>query len=285
MAFLLNFLTRLPLPMLYAIGRGVYFIAFHGVRWRRRVATRNIAATFPHMSPRARAALLRQSYRNLCDVLAETIWAYGARAEDLVKRVTIVNPEAVVQPVAAGQSVLLLTGHFCNWEWLLLAAGAALKVPVDAVYKPPRQQVFDDFLRNGRSRFGGNPVAYKGFVLEMMKRRAMARCYAMVADQTPIAQDEKYWTQFLGRDTAFYVGADTIARIIKGPVLFVGMQRVARGRYEVHVTPLAAPPYPRTADHAIVERYVRLLEAEILQSPADWLWIHRKWKYARPLYG
>jgi KDO2-lipid IV(A) lauroyltransferase len=107
----------------------------------------------------------------------------------------------------------------------------------------------------------------------------------MVADQTPIAEDEKYWTQFLGRETAFYVGADTIARIVKGPVLFVAMQREGRGRYRVQVTPLAAPPYEPGSKHTVVERYVRLLEAEILQSPADWLWIHRKWKYAKPVYG
>ena len=142
---------------------------------------------------------------------------------------TIEGGDLIAGPIGEGRSLLLLTAHFCNWEWLLLAAGAQLRVPIDAVYKPPRQRVFDDFLRDGRSRFGGNPVAYKGFVMEMIRRRGEARCYAMVADQTPIAQDEKYWTRFMGRDTAFYVGADTIARTLKAQVLFVGMQRrVAR---------------------------------------------------------
>lgn len=285
MRFLLDLLTRLPLRALYAIGDAVYVIAFHGVRWRRGVAARNLADTFPHLPAAQRHVLLRQSYRNLCDVLAETIWAYGATAEQLLARVTITNPEAITTAMAGDRSVLLLTGHFCNWEWLLLAAGARLSVPVDAVFKPPRQRVFDDFLRAGRSRFGGNPVAYRDFVVEVMRRRGEARCYAMVADQTPIAEDEKYWTTFMGRDTAFYVGADTIARMLKGPVLFVSMQREARGHYRVHVTPLAQPPYPRVADHMIVEAYVRRLEAEILRSPADWLWIHRKWKYAKPVYG
>lgn len=285
MRFVLDLLTRLPLRILYAIARGVFVIAFHGVRWRRAIAAENLAITFPDMAPAERKALLRQAYLNLCDVLAETIWAYGATASALLERVTIVNPEAVVEPIGRGQSVLLLAGHFCNWEWLLLAAGAALGVPVDAVYKPPRQRVFDDFLLHGRSRFGGNPVAYRGFIGEIMKRQGTPRCYAMVADQTPIAEDEKYWTRFLGRDTAFYVGADTIARILKGPVLFVAMQREGRGRYRVQVTTLAAPPYEAANMHTVVERYARMLEAEILQSPADWLWIHRKWKYARPVYG
>lgn len=285
MRWMLDALTRLPLPMLYAIGRGVRFIAFHVVHWRRAVAAENIANAFPELSPTRHRDILRKSYDNLCDVLAETVWAYGANARQLADRVTIEGGELITQPISEGRSLLLLTAHFCNWEWLLLAAGAQLQVPIDAVYKPPRQRVFDEFLRDGRSRFGGTPVAYKGFVMEMMRRRADARCYAMVADQTPIAQDDKYWTQFMGRDTAFYVGADTIARTVKAPVLFVAMQRVTRGHYHVRVVPLAAPPYARAAGHEIVERYVRLLEAEIHRSPADWLWIHRKWKYRKPLYA
>ena len=282
---MLDALTRLPLPVLYAIGRGVRFVAFHVVRWRRSIAMENIAGAFPERSHAEHVAILRASYDNLCDVLAETVWAYGAGAAQLCERVTIEGSQFIRQPIEAGQSLLLLTAHFCNWEWLLLAAGAHLQVPIDAVYKPPRQRVFDDFLREGRSRFGGNPVAYKGFVMEMMRRRADARCYAMVADQTPIEQDDKCWTTFMGRDTAFYVGADTIARTVKVPVFFVAMQRVARGRYHVKVTPIASPPYDRGQKHVIVETYARLLEAEIRKSPADWLWIHRKWKYRKPLYA
>jgi len=285
MRWMLDALTRLPLPVLYAIGRGIRFVAFHVVRWRRAVAVENIANAFPDRSHAEHRAMLGASYDNLCDVLAETVWAYGADARELCERVTIEGGELITGPIAEGRSLLLLTAHFCNWEWLLLAAGAQLHVPIDAVYKPPRQRVFDEFLRDGRSRFGGSPVPYKGFVMAMMSRRAEARCYAMVADQTPIAQDEKYWTQFMGRETAFYVGADTVARTIKAPVLFVAMQRRARGRYHVRVTSIATPPYARAADHAIVEAYVRALETEIRVSPADWLWIHRKWKYGKPLYA
>ncbi len=281
---MLDALTRLPLPVLYGVAGTVRFIAFHVLRWRRDVALGNIALAFPGETRAAQEAMLARSYDNLGDVLAETVWAYGASAEAIGTRVSIEGGEAVQALIREGRSLLLLAGHFCNWEWLLLSAGAKLGIPVDAVYKPPRQRVFDEFLRDGRSRFGGNPIPFPRFVAEMMRRRGEARAYAMVADQTPIANDDKYWTTFMGRDTAFYVGADTIARMLKAPVFFVAMQRVARGRYRVRIVPLAAPPHAREG-HAIVEAYVRMLEAEIRESPADWLWIHRKWKYAKPLYG
>jgi KDO2-lipid IV(A) lauroyltransferase len=184
-----------------------------------------------------------------------------------------------------GRSVVLMAAHFCNWEWLLLGAGAHLGLPIDVVYKTQRVAAFDRFLLEARGRFGGNPIPHKSFLFELMKRRAEARVYALVADQTPFSHEEKHWTRFLNQDTAFYVGADKIARILKAPVIFVAMRRLRRGYYSARLCVLAEPPYEREAGAAIIERYACALEDEIRASPADWLWIHRKWKYAKPLYA
>jgi len=73
-----------------------------------------------------------------------------------------------------------------------------------------------------------------------------------------------------------------LARILKAVVVFVSMHRVRRGYYTMRVSVLAEPPYDRGAGTEVIERYVRALEAEIRESPADWLWIHRKWKYPKP---
>src|SRR6185437_4932596 len=104
MRWMLDALTRLPLPALYAIGRVVRFIAFHVVRWRRSIAMENIAGAFPQRTHAEHDAILRASYDNLCDVLAETIWAYGADAAELANRVTIEGSEFITAPIAGGQS-------------------------------------------------------------------------------------------------------------------------------------------------------------------------------------
>ena len=76
----LKFLTRLPLPVLYGLGGFAYFVAFHVLRWHRELAARNLANAFPEKPPAERAALLRQSFVNLGQTLAETFWGYGATA-------------------------------------------------------------------------------------------------------------------------------------------------------------------------------------------------------------
>jgi Kdo2-lipid IVA lauroyltransferase/acyltransferase len=283
--FLLKALTRTPLPVLYAWGWLLHVIVFHVVRWRRDQVASDIARAFPDKSPAERARILRQSYRNIADVVMESIWGFGASAEKLAQRVTFENTALVDDAVAARQSVVLLTPHFCNWEWLLPAGGARFGLPIDAVYQKQRIEVLDQFLLDARSRFGGKPIVREDFVYELMHRAGTPRGYALIADQTPPRDDKKHWSRFLNRDTAFFIGAEKVARFLDSPVLYVAMRRVGRGRYSVRLLPLAMPPFDAEAAGdvtPIMESFARKLEAAIRESPADWLWLQKRWKYPKP---
>jgi KDO2-lipid IV(A) lauroyltransferase len=288
MVFLLRALGRLPLTSLYGFAWIVYFVTFRLLRWRRDLAARNIARSFPEKTPAERAAILEQSYRNMSEVFVELLWGWRASAEDLKARMVIDNPELVARFVAEKRSVILLTAHVCNWEWLLPGGGAHFGIPIDAVYKPIRVASLDAYMREARSRFGGQPIPIKSFAFELLRRAGQPRAYGLVADQTPLKSMDKHWTRFLNQDTAFFVGAEKIARFLEAPAVYVAMRRLSRGRYAVHLHVLAEPPYdvPETSgdqgDTWITEAYARKLEQEIRASPADWLWVHNKWKYPKP---
>jgi len=282
---LLQALTRTPLPVLYAWGWILHVIVFHIVRWRRDQVASDIALAFPDKPAAERARILRESYRNIADVVMEAIWGFGASAERLAQRVTFENTSLVDAAVAARQSVVLLTPHFCNWEWLLPAGGARFGLPIDAVYQKQRLATLDRFLLDARSRFGGKPILREDFVYELMNRAGTPRGYALIADQTPPRDDKKHWSRFLNRDTAFFLGAEKVARFLDSPVLYVAMRRVGRGRYSVRLLPLAMPPFDAEAgveDTPIMERFARQLEVAIRESPADWLWLQKRWKYPKP---
>ncbi len=283
MNILLRLLAWTPLPLLYLYGDILHFFTFYVFRWRVDVARRNLAAAFPEKPEAERESILRQNFRNLARTLMEAIWGSRASGEELMRRVAFENPEVIEKYKAAQQSVVLLTAHTCNWEWLLLAAGARFGIPIDAVYKTLRLQVVDAFTRDMRSRFGGNPIPFENFVFELLKRAGQARAYGLLADQTPVKRMPKYWTKFLNQDTAFFLGPERIARYLDAAVLYVEMKRAGVGRYSVRLHVLAEPPYEdEDAGVKIAEGYARGLEATIRAHPADWLWIHNKWKYARP---
>jgi KDO2-lipid IV(A) lauroyltransferase len=105
----------------------------------------------------------------------------------------------------------------------------------------------------------------------------------MIADQEPTKSEHKHWTRFLNRDTAFFLGAEEIARVTRYPVFFAAMRRTARGRYLMEFTNLAAAG-ETTAAGELTEHYARLVEAQIRASPPDWPWSHKRWRLKKSLY-
>jgi KDO2-lipid IV(A) lauroyltransferase len=280
---ILKALTRVPLPLLYPWAWLIYFVAFRLVGWRRERAEVDVAAAFPDKNPAERASIVRDAYRNLADMLVEAFWGFGASADALRKRVAFENPEIVDQCVAANQSVVLLTAHYGNWEWLSLAAGVRFGIPIDIVYQRQRVAAIDTFLREARTRFGSRLVPREEFIFDFLSRAGQPRAYALIADQTPKHKnDPRHWTRFLGRETAFFRGAGKIAQFLDAKVLYVTMRRLRRGYYSVRLATLAEPPYDADANEMIVERYAQSLERDIRASPSDWLWVQNKWKIKRP---
>ena len=283
MRFLLKLLTRVPLPLMYPWAWLMYFVAFRVMRWRRDRAELDMRNAFPEMDAAARADILRRSYRNLADTMVEACWGFGASAAALTRRVTFENPELVEQCIATNQSVVLLTAHYGNWEWLSLAAGVRFGITIDVVYQRQRVEAIDSFLREARARFGSRFIPREEFIFDLMSRAGQPRAYALIADQTPKHKnDPRHWTRFLNQDTAFFRGAGKIAQFLDARVLYVTMRRVRRGYYSVLLTVLADPPYESDANEMIVEHYARSLEHDVRESPADWLWLQNKWKVKKP---
>jgi Kdo2-lipid IVA lauroyltransferase/acyltransferase len=281
---MIKLLSRLPLRALYAFATFLYLLAFYVVRHRDHVIREQIAKVFPDWAPAARERLHKDYLKNFCDVMVEVLKSVSISAADLCTRVRIVNVEAPRRFLDAGQSVMFVTSHLCNWEWLLHGVALQLGYPVDAAYKPLHDQWAERLMLGIRSRFGARLVPAKELLADFLKRKGVIRAVGMNADQAPVSTDKRYWTQFLGQDTAFYVGAEQIARAMRLPILYASMRRVRRGYYEVEFKPLW-DGREATLPNTVTERYARACEIDVLKSPADWLWSYRRWRLKKPLYG
>jgi KDO2-lipid IV(A) lauroyltransferase len=159
-----------------------------------------------------------------------------------------------------------------------------LGYPIDAAYKPLHDAWAERLMLRIRSRFGARLIPAKELLADFLRRRGVVRVLAMNADQAPVSTDKRYWTRFLGQDTAFYVGAEQIARATRLPLMYVRMRRVRRGYYDVEMQQLW-DGREVLEPNAITERYARACELDVLASPADWLWSYRRWRLQKPLYG
>jgi KDO2-lipid IV(A) lauroyltransferase len=281
---MIKFFSRLPMRVLYAFSTFLYLLAFYVVRHRHQVIREQIRKVFPDSSDAEQVRIHKRFLRNFCDVLMEVVKSVSMHADDMRDHMRIVNLEAARRHLDAGQSLMFVTSHLCNWEWLLHGMALQLGYPVDAAYKPLHDQWAERLMLKIRSRFGARLVPAKELLADFLKRRGIVRALAMNADQAPVSTDKRYWTRFLGQDTAFYVGADQIARATRLPVLYVSMRRIRRGYYEADLRPLW-DGREATEPNTVTERYARACEIDVLKSPADWLWSYRRWRLKKPLYG
>lgn len=281
---MIKLLSRVPLWAFYGLAACVAWSAYHVFRYRRHVIAEQLDKAFPDLAPTERERIHKAFLANYCQVMVEILKSASLSPEALAQRVRLLNVEPVRACLAAGKSVLLLTSHMGNWEWLLQGVTLQLGYPVDAAYKPIRDDFGERVLLALRTRFGARLVPAEDVLADFLRRRGVVHALAMNADQTPTEVARHHWTRFLGQDTAFYVGGEQIARAMRLPVFYVALRRVRRGYYEAEMRPLW-DGREATEPGELTERYARASEAEVLASPADWLWSYRRWRLKKPLYG
>jgi KDO2-lipid IV(A) lauroyltransferase len=274
----------IPLPALHACARFLAFLADRVIPYRRQVVEGNLKIAFPDFDDTRLRAVIRDYYRGFADMLVEIVKSARFTREEITRRVRILNLELLEAELARNKPVLCVAAHQCNWEWMLLAFSAQLKVPLDAAYKPLVDNFAEREMRALRSRFGARLVPAQELLGDIIKKRHETRVIAMVADQEPVTSERKHWLRFLNRDTAFFLGAEEIARATRYAALFIRVRRVTRGCYEMEFVPLARAGELLPAGE-FTARYARLVEEQIRAAPPDWPWSHKRWKLKKPLYS
>jgi KDO2-lipid IV(A) lauroyltransferase len=280
----LRMLGRLPFGFWYALSDVLSFLAEHLVRYRRKIIDAQLKRCFPGLDDAAIGRIRRDFYRSFADVLVESIKSTRITPDEMRARVDLRGLEVARRHLAEGRSVLLATGHHCNWDWSLLATSLELGFPLDAAYKPLHDAWADRLFLAIRSRFGARMVPAKQLLLHVMRRRGQPRAIAMVADQDPVTAATRHFVSFFGQETAFYTGPESLARALKIPVIFVAMRRTGRGRYVIELEPLVGHD-EELPEGGMTERYARRVEALVRERPAEWLWSYRRWKMRRDADG
>ena len=132
---MIKFFSRLPMRVLYAFSTFLYVLAFYVVRHRHQVIREQLDKVFPASSAAERELIHKRFLKNYCDVMVEVLKSVSMTEADMRDRVHIVNLVMARRYLGAGHSVMFVTSHLCNWEWLLHGVALQLGFPVDAAYK------------------------------------------------------------------------------------------------------------------------------------------------------
>lgn len=278
----LRVLASLPFAFWYAFAQLLAWIAAR-VAYRGHVVQPSLALAFPQLTAAQLRALAAEFYAGYAQVLVEVLKSARMSRQELRDRVSFSGVAPLRAAIAAGRPAIVVAAHQCNWEWLLLGLCAHFDCPVDAAYKPLVDGWADRTMTALRARFGARLIPAAHLLGDIIQRRKIARVIAINADQEPVQSDNKHWLRFLNRDTAFYTGPEEIARATRYPLWFVGLRRVARGRYAAELTVLWDGT-EKLAPGELTQRYAALVEKQIHAAPADWPWSHKRWRLQRGPY-
>ena len=270
----------LPFRIIYWLSDGLCFLFLNVVKYRYQVIRTNLENSFPLKNKTEIDALVKDAYRNLCDILLEGIKGMSLSDKEALKRYKFFNTELTDELYNKGEHVVMVASHYANWEWAPQAINLQLKHLVVGLVARIKNKYIDRYFLKHRT--GENvKVIYPDLAAKAIANwKERPSMFVYIADQSPPSPDKADWIQFLNQDTACLWGADRMARNKNWKVVHLDVQRVKRGFYEARLEMVNNNP-TETQEGEITQQYFSLLEKNILKKPGDWLWSHRRWKHKR----
>lgn len=277
----LKMLGYTPFWLLYFWADLIYLLCYYPIGYRKKTVAQNLKKSFPEKTDQEIKEITRKFYRHFADLVVETIKAFQMNEETFRKRVQYKNPGILDELYARGKSVALLSGHYGNWEWTI-ALPKIIKHQVNVIYRPIQDETFDGYMKQVRSRFGMlmMPARISGRTMRELEKSGQLSATYYLTDQTAL-KDTDYWMMFLNQETAVFPGAEKIASKFKQAVVFMDIQKVRRGYYEVQFTKLFDDAH-QTKEFEVTKAHTKFLEEIIRKRPEFWLWSHKRWKHTRP---
>ncbi|RBL93689.1 lysophospholipid acyltransferase family protein [Chitinophaga flava] len=273
-------LSILPFPVLYLISDILYVLVYHVFGYRKKVVLENMKQAFPEKSPEEIRRLAKKYYRNLTDMMVETIKLLTMSKQQLQERFTC-DLSVLHKLYAEGKSCQLHLGHNFNWEWANLFCMQGVQFPFLVVYMPLSSKPADRMFRHFREKFGTILIPANDMANSMRPWMEKQYLIALVADQNPGNPRSCLWYPFLNKMTPFYKGPEMAARRNDIPVVFVDIRKTKRGYYHAKLQLMFEDPQQEPVGK-ITETFVRFLEKNIHEQPEVWVWSHRRWKHTYP---
>lgn len=277
MVFLLKIVSKLPFAALYLIADLLSALMYR-VGYRKKVVFSNLQKAFPSMTAAEIRKTAKAFYKNLADVFVESVKGLTISEREIRKRVKPVNMEIADRYFDQNTTFVAMVSHMCNWEWVGLACSIYLRAESAVIYQQLKNEAIDRLMKKVRSKFGAVPLEKKSAFRSIARRKDTVSAIGVVADQSPKRGENKFWTSFLGQPSAFFTGGEKIARMFDYPAVYIIMKRKSRGYYEMHFESITDPPHRDLPENGILEAFVRKLERDIHEQPANWLWSHKRWK-------
>jgi KDO2-lipid IV(A) lauroyltransferase len=271
----------MPLWIIYLLSDVFYLMIRFIIPYRKKVVHQNIINSFPDKTEEEHKLIAKKFYRYFANLFAESVKNLTISERNLRKRLSVKNPEVMEELYKEGREVLLISSHYNNWEFLINGQSLLFDFQAVGIGMPLSNKFWDKKLNERRERYGMKVVNAQNYKEVLKTFEGTPTATLILNDQSPGKNENCYWTNFLGQETAFYFGAEILANQNNSAVVNATIDRVKRGYYEITLQLITKTP--REEDYGFITgTYIDMLEKDILQNPEYWLWSHKRWKKGVP---
>ena len=238
-----------------------------------------LRTAFAHKSESELAIIAKDQWDNTGRTFAEFPLLGRVRVFDDNSRVTVIGLERLEALRDSGQGAVLISGHFANWE-IMAAVFSQAGLPVRVTYRPTNNPYFDARIRSQRQKYGIDLMVAKSGprgAKELISALRSGDSVALLNDQK---FNEGLAIPFFGVDAMTAPGPTRLALRTGAPIVPMFVRRVKKSHFEVQIyDPIAVTDTGNRAQDikAGVTAITRWVEARILENPAGWFWVHRRW--------
>lgn len=260
-------------------GRIVGILLKYASSKRRRITKNNIRNSNLGYNNTQISRIVTESYQNLGITLVELLTIDKYDFSKTNPKVDFSNIELIREVKSRGKGVILLSGHFGNWELLAYSASILLDLPLHIVVKYQMNPYTDVYLRNLRRRGGNQLIDMKKAGISLVKLIKKNEIIALLSDQRA-GKNEGIELPFLGRQASAYKAPAVLALKFDTPIVVGFAVRDKNNNYNVDLVELKHNDLENN-DEGIAEltkRYLKMLELAIEDNPGHWAWQHNRWK-------
>lgn len=272
----------LPFKIVQRLGKlfGIFMFIF--IPYRKKVALENLKKSFPEKSDEEIRRILKLAYVNLGITFFEFMGFANLKISDFDGFVKLENFDVVVEALKKGKGLILMSGHFGNWELGAIATGIKIGKPLNVIVKKQRNKFVDREINKWRCWFGNKVIPMEKAFRESLRILSEGGIVALLADQS--APKEGLYVNFLGRPASTFTGPAIMSIRTGAPIVMGFAIREGNYGYRIVFEKIDFTPSESEDENIIklTQLHISMLEKYIRLYPDHWLWFHRRWKHQPP---
>ena len=249
-------------------------------KYRLKLIKKNIHQSFPEKSKKEVNKITNKFYLHFSDLIFESLKVASFSEKQYKKHITYTNPEYLEQFYIENRNIVLLAGHFANWEWVS-SLPMYTNYQLLAVYKPLKNAFWNSFIVQTRQRFNSIAVPMRNTFRTIFEFKNNNKLFilGLISDQCP-PKRKALWSRFLDRDTAYFSGPEKISNKQNAVVLYLSVYKTKRHKYEATFKMITDSPQ-KMAEGEIIQNFSSILEKDVQLQPELYMWSHNRWKYKK----